>query len=495
MRPKFGSVFPINKAQSGNKRDMFKTTTVRIAIVIACLSILSATASADTKVKSRQTSGGQTYENTSYIKGKRQRSETNSGQMIMIQQCDLRRNIQIMPQAKVYMIQSYDQPSTTSARPNNTGAATSQPVTKGGVITSTVTTKDTGERKQMFGYTARHIITTMETKSSPDACSQNNTKMQIDGWYIDAAFALDCDSSRAYANYKPPASGGCQDRYEMKTVGLAKKGYPVWEKMTMFGPDGAESFTTLNEVVEFSQATLEQSLFEIPEGYREVQDFSSVFSAASAAAAAAGNTAETGGAATVTSTPAQPTSAASSANTVTPKREGVIRFGVAAVKTGNVAEWMNAQNLAAAIQNTLQQNLKGTNVEAVIIEATGAGIQAEAQQKQCDYIVFANTSHKKGGGGFGSMLSSGVAQVASNVGYGSGTAAVVATNAVVAATVAQNIKAKDELTLDVRLERPTSTTPSFAQTFKGKAKSAGEDIITPLTQQAAQAIIASVGKQ
>src|SRR5215218_3208698 len=473
---------------------MFKTTTVRIAIVIACLSILSATASADTKVKSRQTSGGQTYENTSYIKGKRQRSETNSGQMIMIQQCDLRRNIQIMPQAKVYMIQPYDQPSTGSTTPN-TATTTSEPgaVKKGGVVTSTVTTKDTGERKQMFGYTARHIITTMEMKSSPDACSQNNTKMQIDGWYIDAAFALDCDSSRAYTGYKPQASGGCQDRYEMKTIGLAKKGYPVWEKMTMFGPEGAESFSTLNEVVEFSQATLEQSLFEIPEGYREVQDFASAFSAA-AAAAANTSTAETGAAATVTNTPTQP-SATTAAPTVVAKREGVIRFGVAAVKTGNVAEWMNAQNLAAAIQNTLTQNLKGTNVEAVVIEATGAGIQAEAQQKQCDYIVFANTSHKKGGGGFGSMLSRGVAQVASNVGYGSGTAAVVATNTVVAATVAQNIKAKDELTLDVRLERPGSTTPSFAQTFKGKAKSAGEDIITPLSQQATQAMIASIGKQ
>jgi hypothetical protein len=473
---------------------MLKTTIVRIAVVIACLSILSAAASADTKVKTRQTSGGQTYENTSYIKGKRQRSETNSGQMIMIQQCDLRRNIQIMPQMKMYMIQPYDQPaqpSSSSTTPANTTTPSSQPVKKGGLVTSTVTTKDTGERKQILGYTARHIITTMEMKSSPDACSQNNTKMQIDGWYIDATFALDCDSSRAYTNYRPKAGGGCQDRYETKTIGLAKKGYPVWEKTTMFGPDGAESFSTINEVVEFSQATLDQSLFEIPEGYREVEDFASAMSAAYANPGVA----ETGGSATVMNTPTQPAATSAATTTVTPKREGVIRFGVAAVKAGNVAEWMNAQTLAAAVQNTLQQNLKGTNVEAVLIEATGAAIQAEAQQKQCDYIVFANVSHKKGGGGFGSMLSSSVGQVASNIGYGSGTAAVVATNTVVAATVAQNIKNKDELTLDVRLERPTSQTPSFAQTFKGKAKSAGEDIITPLSQQAAQAIIASVGKQ
>lgn len=492
MRPEIWQRLPnYTQPQLETKRDMLKTTIVRIAVVIACLSILSATASADTKVKTRQTSGGQTYENTSYIKGKRQRSETNSGQMIMIQQCDLRRNIQIMPQMKMYMIQPYDEPNQPS--PSSTTPATTtpaSPVKKGGLVTSTVTTKDTGERKQILGYTARHIITTMEIKSSPDACSQNNTRMEIDGWYIDATFALDCDSSRAYTDYRPKASGGCQDRYETKTIGTAKKGYPVWEKTTMFGPDGAQSFSTINEVVEFSQATLDQSLFEIPEGYREVEDFASAFSAAYANP----GTAETGGAATVTS-PANKPSAATASTTVPPKRDGVIRFGVAAVKTGNVAEWMNAQNLAAAVQNTLQQNLKGTNVEAILIEATGAAIQAEAQQKQCDYIVFANVSHKKGGGGFGSMISSSVGQVASNVGYGSGTAAVVATNTVVAATVAQNIKNKDELTLDVRLERPTSQTPSFAQTFKGKAKSAGEDIITPLSQQAAQAIIASVGKQ
>ncbi len=130
----------------------------------------------------------------------------------------------------------------------------------------------------MFGYTARHIITTMETESSPDSCSPTKSKMQIDGWYIDAAFALDCDSGVAYKPYTSPQSGGCQDRYVTKQVGVAKKGYPVWEKMTMFDPaTGAESFSTINEVVEFSNATLEPSLFDVPEGYREVKDFASAY--------------------------------------------------------------------------------------------------------------------------------------------------------------------------------------------------------------------------
>jgi len=255
---------------------MLKTTIFRTAISIGCLLTISGIASADTKIKSRQTSGGQTYENTSYIKGKRQRSETNNGQMIVLQQCDLRRNIQIMPQANAYIIQPYDQPATTSAASSN--ATQPGEVRKGGVVTSTVTTRDTGERKQMFGYTARHIITTMVTDSSPDACSPIKSKMEIDGWYIDAAFALDCDVSQAYKNYRPQTATGCQDRYETKQIGMAKKGFAVWEKTTMFGQDGAESFSTVNEVVEFSQATLDASLFDIPAGYREVKDFASAFS-------------------------------------------------------------------------------------------------------------------------------------------------------------------------------------------------------------------------
>ena len=466
--------------------------TIRTAISIACLLTLAGIANADIKIKSRQTTGGQTYENTSYIKGKRQRSETSGGQMIVVQQCDLRRNIQIMPMAKAYMIQPYDQPAAAATTNNPTAAPQPGETKKGGVVTSTVTTKDTGERKQMFGYTARHIITTMEMKSSPDACSNANTKMEIDGWYIDAAFVLDCDMSQAYANYRPHASGGCRDRYETKTIGTAKKGYPVWEKTTMFGANGAEGFTTLNEVLEFSQATLEQSLFEIPEGYREVQDFASAFSAGMGMpdAANTGNTSNP-----TPNVPANIPSTAPITNALGPKREGVIRLGLAAVKPGNTAEGMDATQLALAVQNTFLQQVKATNVEVVALQATGAAIQAEAQQKQCDYVIFANVAHKKGGGGFGSMLSSSVGKVASNVGYGSGTAAVVAANTVAAATVAQNIKAKDEVTLDVRLEKPGSTTPSFAQTYKGKAKSAGEDIITPLCQQATQGMIEAVTKR
>jgi hypothetical protein len=466
---------------------MLKTT-----LSIICLLATFGLVNADTKVKIRQTSGGQTYENATYIKGKRQRSEANGGKMITVTQCDLRRNITIMPPMKTYMIQPFTDPSTANATNTSAPHPASQPgtVTKGGVVTTTITTRDTGERKQMFGYQARHIITTMVMDSSPDACSTVKTKMEIDGWYIDAAFALDCDLGGAYANYQPPpTSGGCRDRYVTKTAGTAKKGFPVWEKTTMFGPTGAESFSTTNEVIEFSQATLDPDLFDVPAGYREVKDFASMYN--------------TGMPTTAPTSPEIPASipsnpsASKTTDVVTPKKAGIIRIGVVTVKTDKVAEGMNASNLANAVQATLTEKLKATNVEAIPIQATVLSqIEAEARQKECDYLVYTTVSHKKGGGGgFGSVFGSTAAQVAAaTVPYGGSTTAAIATNTAASVVVA-DIKAKDELTVDVRLEKPGAGYPAFAKPFKGKAKSAGEDIVTPPTTQAAQALIEAATKK
>lgn len=461
---------------------------------IFCLVVLSATVSADTKVKSRQTSGGQTYENTSYIKGKRQRSETNGGQMINITQCDLRRNIMVMPATQTYMIQPYDTPSTSTANTAGRPSAPATPNTKGGVVTSTVTTRDTGERKQMFGYTARHIITTMVMDSSPDACSPTKMKMETDGWYIDAAFALDCDLGRNYTPPQTAAGGGCRDRYEMKQIGTAKKGYPVYEKMTMFGPDGRETYSTINEVIEFSQATLDPSLFEPPADYREVSDFASMYGVPTNPSV----NVKTDPSSTSNIPSSNPSNSTSTkaAEALPAKKAGVIRIGVVATKADKTAEGMNAANLATAVQATLQEKLKAPNVEAVPIQATVLNqIEAEARQKECDYLVYTTVSHKKGGGGFGSVFGSTAAQVAAaTVPYGGSTTAAIATNTAASVVVA-DIKAKDELTVDVRLEKPGAGYPAFSKQYKGKAKSAGEDIVTPPTTQAAQGIIEAATKQ
>ena len=477
----------------------------RLALILVCVTGAAAVARADVKIKTRQTAQGQTTENATYIKGKRSRTEMSGGQMITIQQCDLRRDIQIMHQAKAYTIRPYDtsdasQPTTQAAGAHPAGA------TKGGVVTSTVTTRDTGERKQMFGYTARHIITTIETKSSPDSCTPMDSKMETDGWYIDAAFALDCDIERAGAYRIPQQRSGCQDRYETKTVGAAKRGYPVWEKMTGFDKDGRESFSMVNEVVELSQATLDAALFEAPADYREVKDFSgaSLMAAASEGVndngvPVASSSSEDSGMSMNVKGAASPTAAQPPAE-LGAKRPGVVRLGLASVKTGSVGDGLNAADLAAAVRNTLAEYLKSPNVELVQLEAKlPSQVDAEARQKECDFVVYSNVSHKKGGGGgFGGMFSKVVAPAVGQVGIGhtgstaGNVAGQVATTTIVSAgAMSANVKQKDELTLDVKVQTPGSATPNASREFKSKAKSAGEDIITPVVEQAAQMILDS----
>jgi hypothetical protein len=486
---------------------------IQFTILLAAIFTLSATAIfGDVKIKSRQTMSGQSSENTTYIKGKRQRMEMAGGTTVMITQCDLRRDIQIMPQPKTYLINLYDEGGNT-ATPSVTNAA-GAPVTKGGVVTTTVTNKDTGERKQMFGYTARHIITTMITESSPDACSNQKSKMEIDGWYIDAAFGIDCDEARAAGYMRRSEKTGCQDKHNMKSVGAAKTGYPVLVKTTMYDENDKPSFTSTSEVIELSKATLDPALFDIPEGYREVKSSTELYSSMTAQSSS-GKMSSMPGAGGMddddsprnsnsgmnSNVKAMANSTQSVSAKVGEKKAGVVRLGLAAVKTGAIGEGMNAHELAAAIQNTLSEYLKTPNVEIVQLEAKlPSAIDAEAKQKECDFVIYANIAHKKGGGGgmFGKMLGNVAGSAISHIGYGSTAGAIASQSAshavYTASSMAANVKSKDELTLDIKLNASNGA-QALTRQFKSKAKSNGEDIISPLIEQAAQAIIDAAGKK
>lgn len=482
-------------------------------LFIACL---TTTAFADVKIKTRQTMQGQTYENTTYIKGKRQRSEQNNAgmQMVHLTQCDLRRDIQMMPASKTYMITMFDETANSTAKSDNSASGNQQSaIEKGGTITTTVTNKDTGERKQMFGYTARHIITTMITESSPDACTPMKSKMEIDGWYIDAAFALECELNRysGYKNYNKKS--GCEDKHNMKTIGAAKTGYPVYTKTTMFDENGKETYTYVNEVIELSNATLDASLFDVPADYREVKTSAELYASMSSSSSTTNVSSQNSSASSTsginnTDEPANQNSGinqnvqnmanktANISTEVGAKKSGVVRLGLAAVKTGKVGEGMNATELAAAIQNTLTEYLKAPRIELVQIEAKlPSAIDAEAKQKECDFVIYATVSHKKGGG-FGKMLG-GLSSVVSRVGYGSSNVAgqVASVTIQSAAAMSGNIKSKDEITLEYKLTPAGDATPAVANTLKAKATSDGENIISPLIEQAAQTIVNAANKK
>ncbi len=490
-----------------------RTGLYSIAIFISAI-ILSTSAVADVKIRAKQSMSGQSYENTTYIKGKRQRTESMNGMMINLTQCDLRRGVQINSQTKTYTVSSFAEASQPAA---NAAATTDKNgvVQAGGRVTTTITTKDTGERKQMFGFTARHLIITMDTTSSPNACNKTITKMQTDGWYIDTEFALDCDYGYQNYNTSSVKNGGCKDKYEMKTVGTAKRGYPVYERMTMFDESGKETMSIVNEVIELSKATLETALFEVPADYREVSDASQMYAGIPTQTGSNSNT--TMGGNRGSSSNSMPMSnnsgvaqsirdsrATSTENIsgISAKQPGVIRIGLAAVKTGAVGDAISAGDLAAAVQNTLASYLKAPNLEVVNLEGRlTSAIAAEAQQKECDYVIYANVSHKKGGGGgfggmFGQVLGSAIGQ--SGIGHtgsvAGNIAGQIATQSIVSATsVSSSVKSKDEITLDLKLNRADGG-GTLAKVYKVKAKSNGDDIISQVVEQAAQEIANALGR-
>ncbi len=475
-------------------------------ILMTAILGLSVTAMADVKVKIKQTMSGQVSENTSYIKGKRQRTEMMNGAFVSITQCDLGRDLQLNPQTRTYMVNLYD--DGTPIEPGTVKAGASAPATKGGTMFVTTTIKDTGERKKMFGYTARHIIQTIETETSPDSCQPTKSRMEMDMWVIDAEFGLACALTRTYRPTDGGRSGGCRDRIQQKTIGTARSGYPVYQKMTGFDANGKESYSMVQEVVELSKATLEASIFDAPADYREVKNASEMY--ASAASANESNKAEN-----ANSNPSLPSSgglgsgvskaAQAKANdgnsTLGPKKPGTIRIGLASVKTGAVGEGISASDLAAAVRNTLGDFLKGTKLEVVTLEARLASAQAdEGKQKECDFVVYSNVSHKKGGGGgfgLGKMLAQTVAQtgVLGHTGSVAGNVAGhVASQAIItAASLSGSVKKKDEITFDVKLQAPDNSASPLTKQFKAKAQSDGDDIISSIVEQAAQAIVSALG--
>jgi hypothetical protein len=470
-----------------------KRSIIYFAII---LTVLTQTAFADVTIKVRQTMSGQTYENTTYIKGKRQRVDQNMGgmQTATITQCDLRRDVRLMPMSKIYMIDLFggalaqEKPTVTQTK--------STTVVAGGTVTTIITIKDTGERKTMFGYTARHLIITTETESSADACLKTKTKMQTDGWYIDAEWQFNCDRPNEYKNSQNNAQkGGCTDKYNVKQIGTAKRGYPVYEKMTMFDESGKETYSFVNEVIEISKATLDQALFEIPADYREAKDQNELYASMANSKTVSQSSSNPNNSALN----ATVKNAASQTQNVQPqvgaKKEGTVRIGMATVRSGKVGEGVNANELAAAIQNTLIGYLKSPKIEVVQIEAKlPAAIDAEAAEKECDYVIYANVSHKKGGGGFG--MFSKIAPVFGNTVPMSGTVggAVAAQTVYSAASMSQNIKSKDEITIDVKVNAPGNAAAVVTKQVKAKAKSDGEDIISPAVEQIAQAIFDAVTK-
>jgi hypothetical protein len=352
------------------------------------------------KLTYKMTAAGQTSESTTMIRGARQRSEMRMGfmDMVTVTQCDLKRTIQISDKARKYLITPMETVDAASPTPRDpaTSNTAARPTTRGGVITYITGATDTGERKEMFGFQARHIKSSMSMESSPDACTPVHQRTETDGWYIDLSVDFNCDLGRPAVMSNPQvAPGGCRDRIAFKNTGAARTGFPLSETTTMYGPDGKVMFTSTREVVELSREPLDAALFDLPAGYTETQNSQELYvmPSVSEMTAQASQGRQIGGAESVSAMPAA----------VETKKPGTLRVGV--VQINNKTE---RQVSTESLRQRLVGQIQGNGIEAVPLNAISAmEAETECKAKQCDFILYTDiaalktSAAKKLGGMFG----------------------------------------------------------------------------------------------
>ena len=141
------------------------------------------------------------------------------------------------------------------------------------------TTTDTGERKQMFGYTARRVIYTQKyvPLQGSSAIAQETTQ---DGWYIDIDTRLSCDEK-----YPPGTQWALvgisnpKERIDFVAKGTGRLGFPVSITSTLNSsivpaPSSAQKSDSKPslEVTELQREPLDPALFDIPPGFKLVED-------------------------------------------------------------------------------------------------------------------------------------------------------------------------------------------------------------------------------
>jgi hypothetical protein len=156
----------------------------------------------------------------------------------------------------------------------------------GGTLQISIENIDTGERKEIFGHMARHIITREKRTVSARACSKPSMS-ETDGWYIDNTIMPDWRQPKkngfgVVVLSEVSASSGDKcvnkmDKIEVHRTG-AETGFPVKITTTLQSeitqPDGSTrmlSSTWGSEVVELKEGPLELTLFEVPKDFQLVE--------------------------------------------------------------------------------------------------------------------------------------------------------------------------------------------------------------------------------
>jgi hypothetical protein len=255
---------------------------------------------AGVKMTVRTTIDGMSSELTEYFQGDRKRLEYRNAtggakrpdgsidwrygpRIASITRCDLGKMYELNLDAREYHGARYPPQPFTKEQMNAMGIKPQGDLPLTPTLLMEIATRDTGERKEMFGHTARHVIRTRKETPLEGSHSQPQETAE-DGWFIDLDNQISCDrkwrgGGRAHAFVAARLGNGNAPPELPKFVEVGKQetGFAVQSRMTTRGvyvlPDGTKKDSTSTfetAVTLLEEGPLDPALFEIPAGFREV---------------------------------------------------------------------------------------------------------------------------------------------------------------------------------------------------------------------------------
>jgi hypothetical protein len=155
---------------------------------------------------------------------------------------------------------------------------------------------------------------------------------------------------------------------------------------------------------------------------------------------------------------------------------------------------------AAALRKTISSYLEGSNIETIELKARLDGlILTEAQKRDCDYVLYTTLTRKRktastGGFNLGGILGN-IGGKAGNKVPGTKTASEIGSEAAkVGGGIASLSKANDEMKFEYKLVTSDGGRTLTEKATMAKVKSDGDDVLSPMIESAAQAILDATRK-
>ena len=268
-----------------------------LCLLLVGVPLLQASENTGIKMTIRRVSAGNSSEQTIYVQGDRKRTEFRNyaGQrkgdgsqqwfsgprLAAITRCDLGQVFELNLDDAEYVSAPYPPKPLTQAEIEARGLSkANMSQSREPTLRIQTTTLDTGERKEFFGHTARHVIITR--KQIPLERSGSEPQETVtDGWYIDLDPQVSCDrrlSKGTRAHGYLVLGNKPAEKPEFVDIGESETGFPVQSVMVSKGtytlPDGTTKQTNSKSetlVTQLEQGLLDPGLFEIPPGFKHVQ--------------------------------------------------------------------------------------------------------------------------------------------------------------------------------------------------------------------------------